>query len=97
MMVRGLEISDLGSRGIILRVAKTKGLIVKLICVFVLACTKCRFSHNEAHIITAYTNGIYIWLHYSLVLYGQYGKEILESCLVEIRYRMIQGITCWTG
>ena len=55
MMVRGLEISDLGSRGIILRVAKTKGLIVKLICVFVLACTKRRFSHNEAHIITAYT------------------------------------------
>ena len=28
---------------------------MKLICVFVLAYTKRRFSHNEAHIITAYT------------------------------------------
>ena len=37
--------------------AKTKALIsfavtAKLICVFVFACAKIRFSHNEAHIIT---------------------------------------------
>ena len=38
-----------------IRVAKTKALIsfavtAKLICVFVFACAKIRFSHNEAHI-----------------------------------------------
>ena len=48
-----LEILDLGSRGI---VAKTKALIsftvtAKLICVFVFAYAKIRFSHDEAHII----------------------------------------------
>ena len=33
-----------------IRVAKTKALITaKLICVFVFAYTKSRFSHNEAH------------------------------------------------
>ena len=48
------EISDLGSRGIVtIYVAKTKALIsfavtVKLICVFVFAYAKSRFSHNEA-------------------------------------------------
>ena len=39
-----------------MRVAKTKALIsfavtAKLICVFVFAYTKSRFSHNEAHMI----------------------------------------------
>ena len=49
-----LEISNLGSRGIVLiRIAKTKALIsfavtAKLICVFVFAYAKSRFSHNEA-------------------------------------------------
>ena len=37
-----------------IRAAKTKALIsfavtVQLICVFVFAYAKCRFSHNEAH------------------------------------------------
>ena len=52
-----LVISYLGSRGIdcTIRVAKTKALIsfavtAKLICVFVFAYAKIRFSHNEAHI-----------------------------------------------
>ena len=51
-----LVISDLGIRGIVrtIHVAKTKTLIsfavtAKLICVFVFAHTKSRFSHNEAH------------------------------------------------
>ena len=52
--VERLEILDLESRGI--RVAKTKALIsfavtAKLICVFVFAYAKSRFSHDEAHII----------------------------------------------
>ena len=39
-----------------MRVRKTKALIsfavtAKLICVFVFAYAKCRFSHNEAHMI----------------------------------------------
>ena len=43
--------------GCIIYVAKTKALIsfavtVKLICVFVFAYAKCRFSHNAAHIIS---------------------------------------------
>ena len=43
-----------------IRVAKTKALIsfavtAKLICVFVFAYTKLRFSHNEAHILMSYT------------------------------------------
>ena len=42
-----------------IRVAKTKALIsfavtAKLICVFVFAYTKLRFSHNEAHILMSY-------------------------------------------
>ena len=41
-------------------VAKTKGLIsftvtAKLICVFVFAYAKSRFSHDEAHIMLTYT------------------------------------------
>ena len=45
-----LEISDFGSRGIL----KTKALVsfavtVKLICVFVFAYAKSRFSPNRAH------------------------------------------------
>ena len=54
---QGLEISDLGSRGVVLsiRIAKTKALIsctvtAQLNCVFVFANTKSRFSHNEAQI-----------------------------------------------
>ena len=44
----------------IIRVAKTKALIsfavtAKLICVFVFAYTKLRFSHNAAHILMSYT------------------------------------------
>ena len=52
-----LEILDLGSRGIVLPlVAKTKALIscavvtVHLICAFVFAYAKSRFSHDAAHI-----------------------------------------------
>ena len=53
------EISDLGSRGIVLScicVAKTKALIsylvsLQLICPFVVAYVKSRFSHDAAHII----------------------------------------------
>ena len=49
-----LEISYLGSREIVLYVAKTKALIsvavtAKLICIFVFAYAKSRFSHDEAH------------------------------------------------
>ena len=40
-----LEISDLGSRGIVLS--------VKLICVFVFAYAKSRFSHDAAQIVLA--------------------------------------------
>ena len=48
-----LEISDLGNRGIVLSLAKTKALIsctvsVQLICAFVFALAKSRFSH-DAH------------------------------------------------
>ena len=51
-----LEISDLSSKGeSTIHIAKTKALIsfavtTKLICVFVIAYAKSRFSHNEAHI-----------------------------------------------
>ena len=55
-----LEISDLGSRGIVLTtpVAKTKTLIsfavnAKLICVFVFAYAKSRFPHDTAHMLAA--------------------------------------------
>ena len=49
-------ISDLGSRGIVFRVVKTKVLISfavtpKLICAFVFAYAKSRFSHDAAHIL----------------------------------------------
>ena len=51
-----LEISYLGSRGIVLSIyiAKTKAMIsyavtAKLICVFVFAYAKSRFSHDAAH------------------------------------------------
>ena len=55
-------------------VAKTKALIsfavtAKLICVFVFAYAKIRFSHNEAHIVSNYkenkTNGIELLEIYS--------------------------------
>ena len=51
-----LDISDLGSRGIdcTIHIAKTKALIsfavAKLICVFVFAYAKSRFSHKEARL-----------------------------------------------
>ena len=53
--------SDLGSKGIIIRIAKTKTLIscavtAQLICVFVFAYAKIRFSNNEAHFMTAAVN-----------------------------------------
>ena len=57
-MAQGLAILDLGSRGIVLSisVAKTKVLIsfavtAELICVFVFAYTKRRFSHDAAHMM----------------------------------------------
>ena len=44
-----------------IRVAKTKALIsfvvtAKLICVFVFAYAKSRFSHNEAHMVKPFKN-----------------------------------------
>ena len=50
-----LEISDLDCRVLYIRIAKTKALIscavtAQLICVFVFAYAKIRFSHNEAHL-----------------------------------------------
>ena len=54
-----LEISDLEKkRDCSIRVAKTKALIcfavtAKLICVFVFAYSKSRFSHDAAHLIVA--------------------------------------------
>ena len=50
-----LEISDLGRRDCTICLTKTKALIsfavtAKLICVFVFAYAKSRFSHDEAHI-----------------------------------------------
>ena len=47
-----------------MRVAKTKALIsftvtVKLICVFVFACAKSRFSHKAARIIPLLGSGFY--------------------------------------
>ena len=57
------EISDLGSRGIVLFcVAKTKAPIscavtAQLICVFVFAYAKNRFSHNEAQISSGFPKG----------------------------------------
>ena len=47
---------DLGNRGIsLIYVGKTKvqiscGVIAQLICAFVLAYAKCRFSHDAAHL-----------------------------------------------
>ena len=57
-----LELSDLGSRGIVLSVVRKKALIsfavtAKLICVFVFAYVKSRFSHDEAHLYNK-TKGI---------------------------------------
>ena len=59
-----LEISDLGRKGIdcTIHVAKTKELIsfavtAKLICVFVFAYAKSRFSHNEAHFLSEASQG----------------------------------------
>ena len=48
-----------------MRVAKTKMLISfavtgKLICVFVFAYAKSRFSHDEAHLSTTYSPGLTI-------------------------------------
>ena len=52
-----------------LRVAKTKSLIsfavtAKLICVFVFAYAKSRFSHNEAHLILQWITKFNTWLYY---------------------------------
>ena len=68
-----LESSDLESRGIVLSTAKTKALIsfvatAKLICVFVFAYAKSRFSHDAAHIIFNY--------HKVLSLLGQLNCSI---------------------
>ena len=54
-MARGLKISDLGRRGIVLSM-KTKALIccmaiMQLICTFVFAYVKSRFSHDVSHIM----------------------------------------------
>ena len=56
-MVRGFE-----SRGIVLRVAKTKALInfavtAKLICAFVFVYADCWFSHAAAHV-----EGTKLWI-----------------------------------
>ena len=49
-----LEISNLESRGIVLSVYALISCAVtaQLICVFVFAFAKSRFSHNEAHFVT---------------------------------------------
>ena len=61
-MARGLKFGFRKQRDCTIYVAKTKALIscavtAQLICVFVFAFAKSRFSHNEAHII------IYIYRH----------------------------------
>ena len=61
-MARGLKFGCRKQRDCTIYVAKTKALIscavtAQLICVFVFAFAKSRFSHNEAHII------IYIYRH----------------------------------
>ena len=53
MAIKGLKISDLRSRGIVLSVAKTKELIscmvtAQLISPFVIEYAKSRFSHDKA-------------------------------------------------
>ena len=47
-----LELSDLGRRGIVLSVwrKQRRAVTAQLICAFVFACAKSRFSHDEAHI-----------------------------------------------
>ena len=61
-IVRGLKYRIRKKRDCTIRVAKTKALIsfavtAKLICVFVFAYAKIRFSHNEAHMILCYQLG----------------------------------------
>ena len=56
-----LQILDLGSRGIVLFVTKSKVLIsctvtVQLICIFGFAYAKSRFSHDTAHILESACN-----------------------------------------
>ena len=65
---RWIEARNFGfrlQRDCTIRVAKTKALIsfafaAKLICVFVFACAKSRFSHDSAHIVKLGFTGIYI-------------------------------------
>ena len=49
---RRLEISELGSRGIVLsnKGADHLAVTAKLVCIFVFAYAKSRFSHDEAHV-----------------------------------------------
>ena len=56
-----LEIPDLGSRGIVLHIyrAKTMALIscavtMQIVCTFVFAYAKSRFSHDVAHFVTKF-------------------------------------------
>ena len=50
-MARGLKFGFRKQRDCTIYVAKTKAVAAQLICVFVFAFAKSRFSHNEAHII----------------------------------------------
>ena len=66
-----LEVLDTGSRGTVLFMtvyeAKTKALIscavtIQLICTFVFAYAKSRFSHDAAHIEYCYRQTHFIWM-----------------------------------
>ena len=51
-MVRGLKVRTLGAEGLYYPFSENKGAVTaKLICIFVFAYAKNRFSHNETYII----------------------------------------------
>ena len=81
-MTRGLKYQILGSRGIVLYVVRTKAVIccavtAQLICAFVYAYAKTRFSHEEAlclklspsqNKVFTYTDGTLMPYHQILML-----------------------------
>ena len=84
------NITDLGSRGIVLciYVVKTKVLIscavtAQLICTFVFAYAKSRFSHDTAHIVCSiikYPHLVYclvIHVHFSLLASGSDDVQVI--------------------
>ena len=71
-------------------VAKTKALIsfavtAKLICVFVFAYAKSRFSHNEAHIHQAMHDVLMVWACIGIILAALYEPHYEETCSLHMQ------------